>query len=237
MFPRIKCDIEKDKVKTEVRFVTGRVGLEIDESKCQGCGICVKICPVSALGRGPVGDAKRDQNSLESVIPTVVEPEKCSYCGLCGYMCPWNAITLVKDGEPIPLEKLDIVEKHAVPQLDYTMKTCKEGVPDAKSYLEGDIEFISENCAGGCNTCVEVCPTNAISIVKEDTPWDKGRKLVVDKDKCILCGTCTNACPVYDAIKLKITNVKSKGEYNAIFWDKIVEQLKISRMRGGRKIN
>lgn len=235
MFPKISKIKENNISKVKLQYLKNSTGLEIDENKCQGCGICVKVCPTGAMDRGPVGESKK--HPLEDVIPTVVKPTVCSYCGLCSYMCPWDTITLMKDDVAVPISELDLVKRHAVPELDYVMKKCKEGVPEAKSYLEGDIEFITSNCAGGCNTCIEVCPTGALKVEKLDTPWDKGRQIVVDKDKCILCGTCTNACPVFDAITLKITNVKSKGKYNKILWDRVVDQLKISRMREGKKIN
>ncbi|MCP4762041.1 MAG: 4Fe-4S dicluster domain-containing protein [archaeon] len=235
MFPKVSKIKENDISKIKVQYLKDSVGMHIDEGACQGCGICIKVCPTNALSRGPVGGAKK--RVMEDLIPTEINAITCSFCGLCAYMCPWNVVTLIKNNEEISLDELDIVARNAVPQLDYKMTKCKEGVKDAKVYLEGDIEFKSENCVGGCDTCVDICPTGAISIEKADTPWDKGRKLVVDKDKCILCGTCTNACPVFNVIKISITDVKSKGKSNAIFWDKIVEQLKISRMRDGKKIN
>ncbi|MHA1730249.1 MAG: 4Fe-4S binding protein [Promethearchaeota archaeon] len=236
MFPRISKSTEKGISKIRVQYLKNSVGLEIDENICQGCGICVKVCPTQAAERGPVGGSKKFLE-LEDIIPTITDPEKCSYCGLCVFMCPWNAITLFKDDEEVKIEDFLLVKEHALPELDYTMKKCKEGVDDAKSYFEGEIEFKTENCPGGCNTCIEICPTEALHVEKPDTPWDKGRKIVVDEDKCILCGTCTNGCPVFDAIKLTIKEVKFKGEYNPRLWDKVVDQLKISRMRGGKKIN
>ena len=40
----------------------------------------------------------------------------------------------------------------------------------------------------GCETCVESCPTEALSIVDE--------KACVDEDACIDCGVCVDNCPV-----------------------------------------
>jgi 4Fe-4S ferredoxin len=235
MFPKVKREKINDISKTKVQYLMNSVGMEIDEHNCQGCGICVKICPVSAMDRGPIGVAKK--GLLANVIPTLVDPVKCSYCGLCSYLCPWSAIVLQKDEENQPIEELDIVKKKAVPTLVYEMIKCKEGIPDAKSYLEGELTITTSKCAGGCNTCIEICPTGALSVTKSKDPWEKGREIVVDNDKCFLCGTCTNACPVFDAMKLKITKVKSEGDFNSIMWDAVVEKLKISRMRNGKKIN
>ena len=46
----------------------------------------------------------------------------------------------------------------------------------------------------GCETCVETCPVEAISI-KDD-------KADIDQEKCTQCETCVPECPV-EAIKIK----------------------------------
>jgi len=48
------------------------------------------------------------------------------------------------------------------------------------------------SCKGACDGCVEVCPTNALT--REDI-------VKIDKDKCIDCGVCIDACK-HDAISL-----------------------------------
>jgi len=40
----------------------------------------------------------------------------------------------------------------------------------------------------GCESCVEDCPSEAISMVDD--------KAVIDNDACIDCGVCVDACPV-----------------------------------------
>jgi ferredoxin len=49
-----------------------------------------------------------------------------------------------------------------------------------------------EKCTG-CETCVESCPLDAISM--------KDGKAVVDPDTCGDCGACVDACPV-EAIRM-----------------------------------
>ena len=44
-----------------------------------------------------------------------------------------------------------------------------------------------EKC-NGCGTCIEACPTEALSLADE--------KIVVDADTCIDCGVCIDECPV-----------------------------------------
>jgi len=50
----------------------------IDESRCDGCGICAEACPFSAL--------KRVGSKVE------VSDERCTGCGLCVGLCPRKAI-------------------------------------------------------------------------------------------------------------------------------------------------
>ena len=43
-----------------------------------------------------------------------------------------------------------------------------------------------EKC-NGCETCVEECPSEAISMVDD--------KAVVDLKECVDCGVCVDVCP------------------------------------------
>ena len=43
-----------------------------------------------------------------------------------------------------------------------------------------------EKCTG-CETCLEECPSEAISMAEE--------KASVDADSCVDCGVCVDACP------------------------------------------
>jgi ferredoxin len=44
-----------------------------------------------------------------------------------------------------------------------------------------------EKCTG-CETCVDECPADAISMAEE--------KAVIDAETCIDCGACVDVCPV-----------------------------------------
>jgi len=49
-----------------------------------------------------------------------------------------------------------------------------------------------------CSRCARVCPTNAITIEKEDK---KTGTIKIDMGKCCYCGECENVCH-FNAIKL-----------------------------------
>jgi len=53
----------------------------IDSELCNGCGICVKSCPVDVI--------RMDRESKKAVIQY---PEDCMLCGFCAQDCPQNAI-------------------------------------------------------------------------------------------------------------------------------------------------
>jgi ferredoxin len=58
------------------------IKFEIDESTCNGCRQCVKVCPVDAI----VGDLKS---------PHKIDLEKCTCCGACRNVCPTDAVASV----------------------------------------------------------------------------------------------------------------------------------------------
>lgn len=47
---------------------------------------------------------------------------------------------------------------------------------------------VDQGICVGCEACVGVCPTSAISMVDA--------KAVVDADACVECGACVATCPV-----------------------------------------
>ena len=55
---------------------------QIDSEKCDGCNLCVLVCPNHVL-------------ALQNKIALVAYPQKCDYNGLCELICPQNAIQRV----------------------------------------------------------------------------------------------------------------------------------------------
>lgn len=47
---------------------------------------------------------------------------------------------------------------------------------------------VNKNKCTGCSTCVDICPSAAISIGDDD-------KALVDKDACVDCESCVDECP------------------------------------------
>ena len=53
---------------------------EIDQEKCNGCGLCISVCSCNTIVL------------VESVI-RIIETEECGWCTLCEAVCPTGAIT------------------------------------------------------------------------------------------------------------------------------------------------
>lgn len=73
--------------------------IKIDESKCDGCGLCVEACHEGAL-------------ALEDGKARLVRPNFCDGMGDCLPACPQNAISFV-DGSPAP--RINMMAQSNVP--------------------------------------------------------------------------------------------------------------------------
>lgn len=94
--------------------ITGIV--EIDDSKCVGCGACAKVCPrhlIELRNRGPrgmrvyVACANKDKGALAMKECAV----SCIGCGKCLKECPHGAITVEDSLARIDYEKCKLCKK------------------------------------------------------------------------------------------------------------------------------
>lgn len=65
----------------DYKYVSGVATLELDESKCTGCGTCTKVCPHRVL-EVTGGKAK------------IVDKDACMECGACALNCPAAALSV-----------------------------------------------------------------------------------------------------------------------------------------------
>ena len=67
------------------------VKYEIDESRCKGCGLCVRACPKKIL-------ALSDKLNTKGYHPVgITDVEACTACAACARTCPDTAIRIEKE--------------------------------------------------------------------------------------------------------------------------------------------
>ena len=85
-------------------------------------------------------------------------------------------------------DKVDIDTNAYEKPLINVIKFGCEACP-TKSY------YTTDNCRKClAHPCINVCPVNAISMGKDRT--------IIDKDKCVRCGRCHDACPYFSNSKI-----------------------------------
>jgi len=65
----------------------------------------------------------------------------------------------------------------------------------------GKPEFDLDSCIG-CGACVNVCPTEALTMIDDEQADPPARKITLRCDTCIFCGNCSENCTTTDGINL-----------------------------------
>ncbi|MGD9110537.1 MAG: 4Fe-4S binding protein [Phycisphaerales bacterium] len=82
----------------------------------------------------------------------------------------------------------------------FTTKFPKEPCVVPERY-RGKPEFDLDKCIG-CGACVNVCPTEALTMVDDLESDPPKRKITCRYDTCIFCGNCAENCTTEEGIKL-----------------------------------
>ncbi|HUU44159.1 MAG TPA: mercury methylation ferredoxin HgcB [Acidobacteriota bacterium] len=64
-----------------LQYLTDVATLELDASRCNGCAMCVHVCPHAVF-------ALREKRAV------IVDRDACMECGACALNCPEEAITV-----------------------------------------------------------------------------------------------------------------------------------------------
>jgi 4Fe-4S ferredoxin len=196
-------------IKTKTTF-------KVDDEKCTLCGICGALCPAITVKHKTF---TAETGKVEGEV--VWDETKCDACKVCVEACPEECITVEREVESDKIEgQVDIDQKMCC-TCTWCSRSCPTEAITVEKLFEGDIEFRAEKCPGGCSTCVEICPANAIYLPSAvPASQMKGKvepTIAVNKDFCIFCGACVNACPGEDIIRLHRTGIRIKGTETDLF--------------------
>jgi ferredoxin len=64
-----------------LRYIESVITLKLDQSKCNGCGICLKVCPHEVFVR-------------EKPLVRIADRGACMECGACARNCEPGAISV-----------------------------------------------------------------------------------------------------------------------------------------------
>lgn len=195
-----------------------KVSFNVDMDKCTVCGICGSLCPAITVARDPF-----NAGAAKPTGEVVWDEKLCNSCRVCEDACPHDAIAVKREVTAgAKLAGKVVIDKDECVTCSWCKAVCPSEAVTIKKFFEGEITFNQAKCPGGCSTCVDVCPCNAIylpsplpaRLMKRDSIEDK---IAVNHDLCILCGACVNACPSEDAITLKRTAVHVTGKETDLY--------------------
>jgi 4Fe-4S ferredoxin len=191
--------------------------LDYNYKRCNGCGICIEVCPKKAIEPGPIIEIATGLDAP----PVIIDHTKCSFCGMCAAFCPVRSIKMT-------VNEKDFLEFIEFPHLDSGVvfndkclpcMICKKACPEEAISVEftfqkkeilapfragrkGGIEIDMEKCTL-CGACAELCPAFVLVEKKSKAddlmPFDN---LLINHEKCDYCGICVPFCPE-EAIKVK----------------------------------
>jgi len=219
----------------------------VDSVKCIYCGICQDICPAEALivERGELSGRQRTdtKDTPARFERTELNENKCILCGICERACPVDAIKVsqMKRDDKIPFTGDTVAYNNICSWCGWCEEICPTNVIEVQKPFTGEIEIDQDVCQG-CGTCIQICPCDALlfpyteyinmeEFYEPGTGWKKpikprvapvAEKLEVNKDRCIFCGACTNACPVS---AIKVTRDKVKMETLPKVTKKILDKM------------
>jgi MauM/NapG family ferredoxin protein len=157
-------------------------------ARCIRCGECMKTCKTNGLQPADL-ECGFDGLWTPHLVPRKGPCE--DKCNMCGHVCPTQAI------RALPLPEKQFVK-------------LGTAVIDRHRCIAWEQEKL-------CLICAEICPIHAIdSMVVDNFKGPFKRPFVMD-DKCIGCGYCEKACPVYGRAAIEVYSIgedrKKTGSY------------------------
>lgn len=200
--------IKEIDTKQSLRLVRGSLSgsssLELNKQVCNGCGVCIDVCPKEAISQifGVV-----DNGVFVKKSSIKIDSEKCNFCGECVVLCPLKGLVMKVDGERTSFVEIN----KTFPSLLRAIEVSKEKVTvyedcfSIESLHKTDHIELSK-CSPECELrCQSECPTDSIEVVvkrSDSSGLEKTVDVKIDESKCIYCKRCELTCP-FDAIRVK----------------------------------
>jgi 4Fe-4S ferredoxin len=196
---------KRKEIKIKRSFLKRNYVLCLNKELCNGCGICIEICPKEAIIDLP---AKIVEGHLLKKPKIDFDIEKCVLCGECAVLCPLNALSMEVDGKNISI----VVKNEVFPSIVKDIKVAKEEIPvceeaicEPPGYRTKTKTELSK-CDSKCETvCQKECPVDAIKVkvkIAKEGAMEEILDVEIDEDKCCYCKRCMSACP-FGAIIVK----------------------------------
>ncbi len=186
--------------------LTAKPKVDIDAERCNFCGECVVLCPTHALSMTVNGQPEVPVLEAEAfpelTRANVVDQAACGASTDVAYIddCPVGAISaeVTRDaaGQVTAVRDVQVDDEKCINCTRCMEEGPKGGFAVTKPY-RGFARLNVSLCPAGCQACVDVCPTNAIT-------YD-GSEVAVDRRFCLFCGACENVCPAEGAIRIERT--------------------------------
>ncbi len=155
-----------------------------------------KACPYGCLG---LGTCKRvcpfDAVVISEDGISTIDTERCTGCGICVKECPKGIIGLVPIGKRVSIlchseEKGSEVREKCEVGC-IACETCVRVCPFDAISMEGNLAVLDHERCRVCGLCIPRCPTQSIEARDEPFP-----QVEIVADKCSGCEICSKICPV-----------------------------------------
>ncbi|MCK9246292.1 MAG: 4Fe-4S binding protein [Anaerolineaceae bacterium] len=180
-----------------------KASVDVDETKCVHCGICVEACPTHAIeltvndkpeipvieyGAFPEFDAK-----------TIFRKEKFDF-SLKDFIienCPTNVISYDPKRDTMRVDFENCIHCRQC-------EVASKGAFEVRQPWVGSVVLRREQCLPGCFACADICPTRALHVNEQG-------ELVLADYYCIKCGACMQVCPVKPEYEEEVFTFESHG--------------------------